>query len=220
VHRLLELYTHTLPAFGHVGHFQELLFETAHQPLKRGIKRSNNRDPHLSEVQALLANDWKTRLEISSIGKPNQWSDATCDRLQQLLTGVECIGSADTSRLKSLFCPLVMQKLKSVRKRLLALPTSHVVWRLEYGQHSRRASFEGTWRARSAKNQGSVAQALQCANTRSQGRVMMVFKRGLRLGRHLGVYSMYRLRHCASPSPALNICANKQFSLEASYNPS
>jgi hypothetical protein len=30
VHRLLELYTHTLPEFGHVGHFQELLFETAH----------------------------------------------------------------------------------------------------------------------------------------------------------------------------------------------
>jgi hypothetical protein len=171
VHRLLELYTHTLPAFGHVGHFQELLFETAHQPLKRGIKRSNNRDPHLSAVQAVLANDWETRLalEIASVGKLDQWSDATCNRLQQLLTGVECIGSADTSRLKSVFCPPVMHKLKSVRKRLLSLPTSHVEWRLEYGQHSRRSSFEGTWRARSATNQDSVAQALQCANNRSRG---------------------------------------------------
>jgi hypothetical protein len=90
VHRLLELYAHTLPAFGHVGHFQELLFETAHQPRKRGIKRSNSRDPHLAAVQAVLANDWETRLalEIASVGKPDQWSDATCNRLQRLLTGV------------------------------------------------------------------------------------------------------------------------------------
>jgi hypothetical protein len=49
-HRLFELYAHTLPKFGHVGLFQELLFETTHQPLKRGIKRSNNRDPHISAV--------------------------------------------------------------------------------------------------------------------------------------------------------------------------
>ena len=47
VHGLLELYAHTLPAFGHVGHFQELLFETAHQPLKRGIKRSNEHDQNV-----------------------------------------------------------------------------------------------------------------------------------------------------------------------------
>ena len=44
VHRLIELYVHTIPAFGHVRHVQELLFETAHQPLKRAICRSNMRD--------------------------------------------------------------------------------------------------------------------------------------------------------------------------------
>jgi hypothetical protein len=41
VHRLLELYTHTIPAFGHSRHEQELLFETEHQPLKRAISSSN-----------------------------------------------------------------------------------------------------------------------------------------------------------------------------------
>jgi hypothetical protein len=115
---------------------------------------------------------WETRLalEIAPVGKPDQWSDATCNRLLQLLNGVEFIGSADTSRVKSVFCPPVMHKLKSVRKRLLSLPTSHVEWRLEYGQHSRRSSFKGIWRARSATNQGNVAQALQCAKNRSRGR--------------------------------------------------
>jgi hypothetical protein len=62
-----------------------------------------------------------------------------------------------------------MHKLKSVRRRLLSLPKSHVEWRLEYGQHNRRSSFEGTWRARSPKTQGSVAQALLCARARTQG---------------------------------------------------
>jgi hypothetical protein len=178
VHRLLELYAHTLPAFGHVGHFQELLFETAHQPLKRGIKRSNNRDPHIYAVQAVLANDWETRLalEIASVGKPDQWSNTTCNRIQRLLTGVECTGSTDFDRVKSAFCPPVMHKLESVRRRLLSLPKSHVEWRLEYGQHNPRTSFEGTWRARSPKNQGSVAQALLCAGARSQGGVSGGFK--------------------------------------------
>jgi hypothetical protein len=52
------------------------------------------------------------------------------------------------------------------------------------------------------------------------GEAMMVLKRDLRLGRHLGVYSMCRLRHRANPPPALSICAKKQVSPEASYNPS
>ena len=61
VHRLVELYTHTIPSFGHCRHVQELLFETAHQPLKRAITRSNQRDPHISAVTGTLANDWETR---------------------------------------------------------------------------------------------------------------------------------------------------------------
>jgi hypothetical protein len=178
VHRLLELYAHTLPAFGHVGHFQELLFETAHRPLKRGITRSNNRDPHISAVQEMLANDWETRiaLEIASIGKLDQWSDATCNRIQRLLTGVEYVGFTESDRVKSAFCPPVMHKLKSVQRSLISLPKSHVEWRLEYCQHNRRSSFEGTWRSRSPTNQGIVAQALLCAGARSQGKVNGIFQ--------------------------------------------
>jgi hypothetical protein len=171
VHRFLELYSHTLPAFGHVGQFQELLFETAHEPLKREIKRSNNRDPQISAVQEVLANDWETRLavEIASVGKPDQWSDTTYNLIQRLLTGVECTYSTEADRVKSAFCPPVMHKLESVRGRLLSLPKIHVEWRFEYGQHNSCSSFEETLRASSPTNEGIVAQALLCAGSGSQG---------------------------------------------------
>jgi hypothetical protein len=127
---ILERYAHNLPAFGHLGHFQELLFETAHQPLKIGIKRSKNRDPHVYAVQAVLTNDWETSraLEISSVGKPDQWSDTTYNLIQRLLTVVQCTGFTESDRVKSALCPPVMHKLESVRRRLLSLPKSHVEW--------------------------------------------------------------------------------------------
>jgi hypothetical protein len=75
VHRLVELYTHSIPMFGHARHVQELLFETAHQPLKRAISRSDMKDPHVSAVYATLCNDWKTRLsiEVEHLEDPNSW---------------------------------------------------------------------------------------------------------------------------------------------------
>lgn len=61
-HRLLELYTHTLPAFGHVRHFGELVFECAHQPLKRALKRSNHKLAHLQAMKHVPSDEWKARI--------------------------------------------------------------------------------------------------------------------------------------------------------------
>lgn len=61
LHRLLELYTLTLPAFGHVTHFMELVFKCAQQPLKRCITRENHRNDHLSTMEHCLGNDWQAR---------------------------------------------------------------------------------------------------------------------------------------------------------------
>lgn len=44
LHRLRELLDHAVPALRHVRHAQELLFENAHQPLKRAIVTGNGRD--------------------------------------------------------------------------------------------------------------------------------------------------------------------------------
>lgn len=42
----------------------ELVFESAHQPLKRCVRNSNYRDAHLSAVEHVLGNDWQGRLSV------------------------------------------------------------------------------------------------------------------------------------------------------------
>ena len=62
IHRLLELYYQSIPRLGHVALFQELILESGHQPLKRGIGRSNKHAPHVHAMARLLADDWKNRI--------------------------------------------------------------------------------------------------------------------------------------------------------------
>jgi hypothetical protein len=64
VHRLIELYAHTIPAYGHVKHVTELLFESAHQTLKRAINGSNHHDPKIAAVHSALENDLESRLAL------------------------------------------------------------------------------------------------------------------------------------------------------------
>ena len=62
LHRLIELYEHSLPVFGHVREFMELVFEGAHQPLKRCIAKSNNHNAHIFATEHCVANDWQGRI--------------------------------------------------------------------------------------------------------------------------------------------------------------
>jgi hypothetical protein len=64
VHRLIVLRVNTIAAFGHVHHFQELVFETAHQPVKRGMQKPNHRDKHVFSVGACLESDWESTLSM------------------------------------------------------------------------------------------------------------------------------------------------------------
>ena len=138
VHRFVELYAHTLPALGHTRHFQELLFETAHQPLKRGILRSNHRDPQLAAMMAVVANDWESRLsiEVESAGPPSKWSYETCRRLQRLLVGRDLASAVDMDAVIRTFSPPVLSELSKVQRGVSSSRhgrTSRVVWRLAYG---------------------------------------------------------------------------------------
>ena len=88
LHRFLELFTHTIPLFGHVRHIQELLFEGAHQPLKRGITASNGHNPELQAMEHRLSNDWKNRLAIECgevIDAAGTWSDNSVRSVLRLL---------------------------------------------------------------------------------------------------------------------------------------
>jgi hypothetical protein len=133
VHRLVELYTHTIPMFGHARHVQELLFETAHQPLKRAISRSNMKDPHVSAVHATLCNDWETRLsiEVKHLDDPKSWTDTQCLRMQRLVAGRDTHPLPQFDRVRSVFCKPVLDELSKVGRKLNSHGAGLVVWKAE-----------------------------------------------------------------------------------------
>jgi hypothetical protein len=162
VHRLLELYTHTIPAFGHCKHVQELLFETAHQPLKRAIARSNQRDPHLSAVTATLANDWECRLsiEVKRLGEPESWTAEQCTRLQRLIAGRENQGVSDLRDIRAAFCSPVLSQLQKVERKLSSRGNDHVVWKMQFEDVKLTDTFE-CWRALSPDNINAFKDAVK-----------------------------------------------------------
>jgi hypothetical protein len=163
VHRLLELYTHTIPAFGHCRHVQELLFETAHQPLKRAIARSNQRDPHIHAVTATLANDWECRLsiEVNRCGDPDSWTIDDCRRIQRLITGRDMSGATDMQNIRSVFCKPVLSQLRKVRRKLSSNATHSVVWKMHYDP-ARVFHLDESWRKLSSSNVNAFDEAVKC----------------------------------------------------------
>jgi hypothetical protein len=132
VHRLIELHTHTIPSFGHCRHVQELLFKTAHQPLKGAITSSNQREPQISAVTATLANDWETRLstEVSSFGDPKSWTSKQCMRLHRLIGGRDVEGPPDIQGIRYIFCKPVLSQLAKVRRKLSSISRNCISWKV------------------------------------------------------------------------------------------
>ena len=62
IHRVLELFQHTVPLFNHLVFICELVFESAHQPLKYFLSRNHTLGSHIYAVQLVLAKDWLVRL--------------------------------------------------------------------------------------------------------------------------------------------------------------
>lgn len=76
LHRLRELVDHVIPALLHVRHAQELLFENAHQPLKRGVVTGNGQADATRALtryrQAELAA--RLRLDPNVFSLPQHWA--------------------------------------------------------------------------------------------------------------------------------------------------
>ena len=60
--RLMELVYHTIPLFNHVAFVCELVYESAHQPLKFFLSRNHTLSSHLYSVHLILSKDWMIRL--------------------------------------------------------------------------------------------------------------------------------------------------------------
>jgi hypothetical protein len=123
------------------------LFETAHQPLKRAITRSNQRDPQISAVTATLANDWETRLsiEVSSLGEPQSYTAEQCMRFHRLIGGRDVEGQPDIQRIRSIFCKLVLSQLAKVHRKLSSISRNCISWKVEFQEVGQKHGFE-SWR--------------------------------------------------------------------------
>lgn len=62
LHRLLDLYNHTIPNYSHALYFSDMTFELNHQPLKRSMLRNTNSTYHIAAVHQVLGLDWFTRI--------------------------------------------------------------------------------------------------------------------------------------------------------------
>jgi hypothetical protein len=169
VHRLLELYTHTIPAFGHSSHVQELLFETAHQPLKRAIFRSNQRDLDIHAVTATLANDWECRLsrEVNRCGDPDFWTIEDCTRNWRLIIGRDMSGATDKREIRSAFCEPVLSQLRRVRRKLPSNATQVVVWKLHH-EPARDLQLDESWSKLSSSNVKAFDEAVECVKSSTE----------------------------------------------------
>lgn len=75
LHRLRELVDHVIPALLHVRHAQELLFENAHQPLKRAVLSGNGRGDASRALKRYLQAELSARLLLHPrfFGVPDEW---------------------------------------------------------------------------------------------------------------------------------------------------
>jgi hypothetical protein len=70
----------------------------------------------------------------------------------------------EKNRVRAAFCPPVLSQLQNVSRKLLSLPSSGVMWRIEHGMRGRPPSFAGTWRAPTTIHGTRVRDALACFN--------------------------------------------------------
>ena len=143
VHRLVEFYSFTLPAFGNVVHIQELVFERAHQELKRGVVLSNYHNPQLQAMDGAIGNDWINRLgiELQDVSEEGLgWTDGIVRSVLRLFGHPERNGEVSEElrmRVRNMFPPPVLRTVRSNQRALSSLLHTSYSWTL-YGQTRRQ----------------------------------------------------------------------------------
>ena len=124
---------HSIPALGHVRHFSELLFESAHQPVKQAIQKSNFKDAHFQAVLQSLASDWRNRMStlINCITKGDEGQQVFIQNFAKLLLGNDealTRSSSDTScRLQAAVRRVLVRPVLDAagKKQAEAAPADH-----------------------------------------------------------------------------------------------
>lgn len=129
LHRLRELVDHVIPALLHVRHAQELLFENAHQPLKRGMITGNGHADSTRAMnryrQAELAA--RLRLDPNWFSIPKEW--ALHPGVRACLTQARDLWSQDGGDWRCCGGALPAARIPPCAQRIAERHTSGVKWR-------------------------------------------------------------------------------------------
>lgn len=132
LHRMLEFYNYTLPSFGNVAHIQELIFEKAHQELKKGVSKSNHKNPQLQAMEHALGNDWAVRLCMEVERHFDEgWSDSVVKSIRRLLGDEDWkreVTERNRRQVRDAFPPPVMVALRTTRDKSCTPLANHKLW--------------------------------------------------------------------------------------------
>lgn len=62
LHRILEVFMHTIPLFGHVSNVGEMVLEAYHKVLKAGCLVNTHEDAHITAVEHSMSKYWNVRV--------------------------------------------------------------------------------------------------------------------------------------------------------------
>jgi hypothetical protein len=111
-----------------------MIFETAHQPLKQGMRKSNHRDEQVYAVGASLASDFESRLALQvqkAMFEGSPWTSKSCLQIEELLLG-QCLNNLSTlpsgRTMQDIFEAPLLGILAGVRRRHCTSEISQDVW--------------------------------------------------------------------------------------------
>lgn len=156
VHRLLELSIHTIPNFNHLGYICELVYESAHQPLKYFLSRNHTAGSHIYALQLILAKDWLVRLwYLWHIHTSSKESES--DKFFALVGLIHLLAGSNSHTIdwKS---PSVKDILEELRTYIYSLLNDTIEKRLAkwYSDYAFMQHGESKWVLQSALNMSTI----------------------------------------------------------------
>lgn len=141
-HRLLELVFHTIPAFNHLAYICELVFESAHQPLKFFLSRNHTLNSHIYSVQLNLAKDWLIRV-WSTWRMYTDEQEETNLKTTALLGLLRLFGGKEADDI-DWTSPVNLEHLHDIREHIHGLMAGTVERRLNKWYSDTRTTFNST----------------------------------------------------------------------------
>lgn len=120
LHRLRELFTHTIPCYGTVKHICELILEKEHQTAKKALKMSNQKNAQMQAMNDSIIDDFFSRLQsiTSCIEKDGYLGPVEVEALRTIMLPKINTAINGYETLKELFEKMFSSDVRYILKRI------------------------------------------------------------------------------------------------------